>query len=171
MRLWLAVAVVLLLGACTQSAPASLVEVHDERGFTLRYPQKWLQVRRDDAVWYVPTDADRVPEAAEFILVVTRSSGGKLDDPAMRRTVFELLPIQGVSGFQQDTRTTSQALWYKFEVTGASGGQEWASVGALSSGNARYAIVVCAKPLQKWRNGQKQCDEVVRTFQPGDLNE
>ncbi len=104
MRLWLAVAVVLLLGACTQSAPASLVEVHDERGFTLRYPQKWLQVRRDDAVWYVPTDADRVPEAAEFILVVTRSSGGKLDDPAIRRTVFELLPIQGVSGFQQDTR-------------------------------------------------------------------
>ena len=170
MRLWLAAFVVLLLGACAPSAPAGLVEVHDERGFTVRYPQRWTQVRRDDAVWFVPAGADRIPDIAEFIVVVTRASAGRLDDPAIRRTVFELLPVQGVSGFQQDTRTTTETLWYKFEVTGASGGQEWASVGVLVSGAARYHVVVCAKPLLKWRDGQKQCDEVVRRFQPGDLN-
>src|SRR5438552_332267 len=81
-----------------------------------------------------------------------------------------LLPVQGVSGFQQDARTTTQALWYKFEVTGTSAGREWASVGVLVSGDVRYHIAVCAKPLQQWRSGQKQCDEVIRTFQPGNLN-
>jgi len=84
--------------------------------------------------------------------------------------VFEVLPVQGVSGFQQDARTTAQALWYKFEVTGTSAGREWASVGVLVSGDVRYHIAVCAKPLQQWRSGQKQCDEVIRTFQPGNLN-
>src|SRR3989441_3946540 len=159
MRLWLAAFVVLLLGACAPSAPAGLVEVHDERGFTVRYPQNWTQVRRDDAVWFVPAAADRIPDIAEFIVVVTRASAGRLDDPAIRRTVFELLPVQGVSGFQQDARTTTEALWYKFEVTGASGGQEWASVGVLVSGATRYHVVVCAKPLGKWRGGQNQCGE------------
>lgn len=168
MRVGVVVCVGLLLGACTASAPAVLIEAHDERGFTIRYPQKWTQVRRDEAVWFVP-EADRVPDVAEFIVVVTRASSGKLDDAGIRRVVFNLLPIQGVSGFRQDARTTAQALWYKFEVSGASAGQEWASVGVLVSGEARYDVVVCAKPLRQWRDGQKQCDEVIRTFQPGNL--
>src|SRR2546426_586847 len=142
-------------GTRHNTAPAALAEVHDERGFTVRYPQRWTQVRRDDAVWFVPAGADRIPDVAEFVVVVTRASAGRLDDPAIRRTVFELLPVQGVSGFQQDARTTTEALWYKFEVTGASGGQEWASVGVLVSGATRYHVVVCAKPLGKWRDGQK----------------
>ena len=169
MRWGLIVCAGLALAACTASAPARLIEARDERGFTIRYPQTWTQVRRDDAAWFVP-DADRVPDVAEFILVVTRSAPGKLDDPTIRRVVFEVLPVQGVSGFQQDARTTAQALWYKFEVTGTSAGREWASVGVLVSGDVRYHIAVCAKPLQQWRSGQKQCDEVIRTFQPGNLN-
>ena len=158
----------LLLGACTAPAPAILIETHDERGFTVRHPEKWTEVRRDEAVWFAP-DADRVPDVAEFIVVATRASSGKLDDTAIRQVVFNLLPIQGVSGFQQDARTNAQALWYKFEVTGASAGQEWASVGVLVSGEARYHVVVCAKPLRQWRDGQKECDAVIRTFQPGNL--
>ncbi len=169
MRWGLIVCAGLALAACTASAHARLTEARDERGFTIRHPQTWTQVRRDDAVWFVP-NADRVPDVAEFILVVTRSAPGKLDDPTIRHVVFEVLPVQGVSGFQQDARTTAQALWYKFEVTGTSAGREWASVGVLVSGDARYHIAVCAKPLQQWRSGQKQCDEVIRTFQPGNLN-
>ncbi len=172
MRVWAIAASVLLLTACARTAPAALTEFRDsERGFTIRRPQTWTEVRRGDGVWFIPGGADEVPEAAEFILVVTRPSAGRLDDPAIRRAVFELLPIHGVSGFQQDARTTDQVLWYKFEVTGSSGGQEWASVGVVAAGQTRYHIVVCATPLPRWRDGQKQCDQVVKTFQPGDLNE
>src|SRR3989454_7685117 len=61
MRLWLAAFVVLLLGACAPSAPAGLVEVHDERGVTVRHPQNWTQGRRDDAGWVVPAGGGPVP--------------------------------------------------------------------------------------------------------------
>lgn len=170
MRTWAAAVSVLLLTACARTAPVVLTEFRDsDLGFTVRRPQTWTEVHRDDGVWFVPSGADRVPETAEFILVVTRPSAGRLDDPAIRRVVFELLPIHGVSGFQQDARTTDQVLWYKFEVTGSSGGQEWASVGVVAAGQTRYQIAICAAPLSQWRDGQKQCDQVVKTFQPGNL--
>jgi hypothetical protein len=165
MRGWVAIASVLLVAACARP-PARLTEFHDpEHGFTVRYPLGWASLPRAEAVWFVPPD--RGPEAGEFILVVTRPADAQLDDAAIRRAVFEQLSIHGVSGFQQDARTTPRVRWYKFEVTGSSGGPEWASVGAVSAGDARYHLVVCAKPLAQWRDGQKQCDEVVRTFQPG----
>ncbi|HVH31954.1 MAG TPA: hypothetical protein VNA31_09900 [bacterium] len=167
MKGWAAIASVLLVAACARP-PAPLTEFHDpEHGFTVRYPSGWTPLYRTEAVWFVPPD--RAPEAGEFILVVTRLSLGQLDDAAIRRAVFEQLSIHGVSGFQQDARTTQRVRWYKFEVTGSSGGPEWASVGAVSAGDARYHLVVCAKPLAQWRDGQKQCDEVVKTFQPGPL--
>jgi predicted Zn-dependent protease len=164
---WAAIASVFIVAACTRP-PAPLTEFHDpEYGFTVRYPPGWVPIRRAEAVWFVPPD--HAPEEGEFILVVTRSADAQLDDAAIRRAVFEQLSIHGVSGFQQDTRTTQRVRWYKFEVTGSSGGPEWASVGAVSAGDARYHLVVCAKPLAQWRGGQKQCDEVVRTFQPSPL--
>lgn len=167
MRGWAAIASVLLVAACARP-PAPLTEFHDpEHGFTVRYPLGWASVRRADTVWFVPPN--RGPDAGEFILVVTRPAEAQLDDAAIRRAVFEQLSIHGVSGFQQDARTTPRVRWYKFEVTGSSGGPEWASVGAVSAGDARYHLVVCAKPLAQWRDGQKQCDEVVKTFQPGPL--
>ncbi len=165
MRVWAAIASVFIVAACTRP-PAPLTDFKDpEYGFTVRYPLGWVSVRRTEAVWFVPSN--RGPEAGEFILVVTRPAEAQLDDAAIRRAVFEQLSIHGVSGFQQDARTTPRVRWYKFEVTGSSGGPEWASVGAVSAGDARYHLVVCAKPLAQWRDGQKQCDEVVKTFQPG----
>lgn len=158
---------VLIVAGCTR-LPAPLTEFHDpEHGFTVRYPQGWTPVHRAEAVWFLPPD--HAPEAGEFILVVTRPANAQLDDAAIRRAVFEQLSIHGVSGFQQDARTTQRVRWYKFEVTGSSGGPEWASVGAVSAGDARYHLIVCAKPLAQWREGQKQCDVVIKTFQPGPL--
>src|SRR3989475_10053364 len=78
MRLWLAAFVVLLLGACAPSAPVGLAEGHDERGFTVRYPQGWTQVRRDDAVWVVPAGAVRITAVAEVRVVVPRRCAGRL---------------------------------------------------------------------------------------------
>lgn len=100
----------------------------------------------------------------------TLPSAEKLSEPGIRRQVFTLLPVQGVSGFQRDGRTTAETLWYKFEVTGSTEGTEWASVGVVTAGPARFHVAVCAKPLTQWRDGQKQCDEVIRTFRPGALD-
>lgn len=123
------------------------------------------------AVRFVPSvNAERSSSVPEFVLVQTSPSNGILSDGDIRRAVFALLSVHGVSGFQQDARTSPNVLWYKFEVTGATEGIEWASVGAVASGPRRYHIAVCAKPLERWRNGQKQCDEVIRSFQPGTLN-
>ena len=99
----------------------------------------------------------------------TVTSEGGATEASLRRIVFALLPIHGVSGFQQDPRTTADTLWFKFEVTGSSGGVEWASIGVAAAGAARTQVAVCAKPLPAWREGQKQCDEVIRSFQPGSL--
>lgn len=170
MRVWVLGVAAVLATACGRPAPP-LVEYRDPDGaFAVRHPAGWTSVRSGDRWRTGPPPAGGIANPAEFVLVVTRPAEGQLDDPAIRQVVFELLPIHGVSGFQQDGRTTPAVRWYKFEVTGAAGEQEWASVGAVASGAARYYVVVCAKPLAKWRDGQRQCDEVIRSFQPGDFN-
>lgn len=165
--------VLLLAAACARSTPAALVEYRDgSSGFVVRYPQGWTPVadRGRSATWFVPSNRTTTPgESPEFIVVFTVPAGEKLSEPEIRRQVFTRLPVQGVSGFQRDGRTTAETLWYKFEVTGSTEGTEWASVGVVASGPARFHVAVCAKPLPQWREGQKQCDEVIRTFQPGGL--
>ncbi|HET6781100.1 MAG TPA: hypothetical protein VFH67_03285 [bacterium] len=142
-------------------------------GFTITRPSAWVRVEEgQSAVRFVPPGhAERSTSAPEFVLVQTSPSGGILNDGDIRRAVFSLLSVHGVSGFQQDARTSPQVLWYKFEVTGATEGTEWASVGLVASGPRRYQVAVCAKPLDRWRDGQKQCDEIIRSFQPGNLSE
>lgn len=163
---------ILLLAACSRPASApSLIEYRDgARGFSIRHPAGWQRASgiADTEVRFVPPGS---PEgSAEFIsvFIVTAPSGNT--EPEIRRQVFALLPIHGVSGFQQDARTTADALWFRFEVTGTSGGTEWASVGVVAAGKARMQVAVCGKPLRQWRQGQRQCDEVVRSFRPGDLS-
>lgn len=108
--------------------------------------------------------------SAEFISIFSVKAPSGNTEPEIRRQVFALLPIHGVSGFQQDARTTADVLWFRFEVTGSSGGTEWASVGVVAAGKTRMQVAVCAKPLRQWRQGQRQCDDVIRSFRPGDLS-
>jgi len=165
-------AAVLAAAGCQTSGPAPLVEQRDEAtGFVVRVPADWTAARTGDgrATRYVPPGA--APEtASEFIAVFVNEVPGPLDEPGVRRLVFTSLPIHGVSAFLQDPRSTSDARWDRFDVTGSSGGEEWASVGVVVSGAAATYLVVCAKPFDRWREGQKQCDDVVRTFQPGKLD-
>jgi hypothetical protein len=168
------IAAAMLAAGCrsTPSAP-SFTEHRDPRtGFSIRLPGDWIQAELPAGgpeVRFVPRGAE--PQSPEFISVFTVPGAGPPGEAEIRRQVFTLLPIQGVSGFQRDPRTTATALWYRFELTGSSGSTEWALVGAAAAGRARMQIAVCAKPLALWRQGQRQCDEVVRSFVPGDLAE
>lgn len=163
-----------LVTGCGRTAGPPLVEYRDKpSGFIVQYPSGWAKADTDGSVvrFVPPEAAGAAGDAAEFVAVFTFPATQKLTDPEIRRQVFTLLPVHGVSGLQQDPRTTAETLWYKFEVTGTSGGVEWAAVGIVASSSARFHVAACAKPLPKWRAGQKQCDEVIRTFQPGNLSE
>jgi hypothetical protein len=168
----LVIAAVAIAGGC-RSGPAapSFTDYRDERtGFTIRLPGGWTQAALPAGgpeARFVPPGAE--PESPEFISVFTVASEGTPAEHVIRRQVFSLLPIHGVSGFQQDPKTTPEVLWYRFELTGSSGSTEWALVGLAAAGGARTQIAVCAKPLDAWRQGQAQCDEVVRSFVPGNL--
>lgn len=161
-----------MAGGC-RTAPAvpPPTDYRDARtGFALRLPGGWTQATLPEGgpeVRFVPRGQE--PQSAEFISVFTVSGTDPPTEQEIRRQVFSLLPIHGVSGFQQDSRTTAQALWFKFELTGSSGGTEWALTGVAAAGRGRMQIAVCAKPLEQWRQGQVQCDEVIRSFVPGDL--
>ncbi|HXF83013.1 MAG TPA: hypothetical protein VNN19_09710 [bacterium] len=169
MRLSLVVAILIVTfaAACSRPPAPALVEYRDEQhGFALRHPAPW---RRDPAaaageVRFVPPGEVRSP--GEFISVFTVPADGPPTEAVLRRVVFGLLPIHGVSGFQQDPRTTPRALWHKFEVAGTTSGVEWASVGVAVGTAERTQVAICAKPLAAWREGQKVCDEIIRSFRP-----
>jgi hypothetical protein len=162
----------IIAGGC-QAAPSvpAFTEHRDERaGFTIRIPGGWMEPSLPTGgpeVRFVPRGEEA--QSAEFISVFTVPAEGAPSESEIRRQVFGLLPVHGVSGFQRDPRTTADVLWYRFELTGSSGSTEWALVGVAAAGPARMQIAVCAKPLESWRGGQTQCDEVVRSFVPGDL--
>jgi hypothetical protein len=159
-------------GGCRGSPAApSFTDYTDEAtGFAIRLPGEWAAASLPAGgpeIRFVPRGAE--PQSPEFISVFTVPSESAPSEQAIRRQVFSLLPIHGVSGFQQDPKTTPEVLWYRFELTGSSGSTEWALVGVAAAGKGRMQIAVCAKPLASWRQGQAQCDEVVRSFTPGDL--
>jgi len=146
----------------------------DAQGFAITYPSGWQieQTERDERVWFLPPGAPQgeTPHltSSEFLLVFTVTQPGLLGDDEARRTGLRLLPIHGVSGFRR-FRDEGGVRWHRFEVTGTSGGSEWASVGLLVTGPSAFRYVVCAKSLERWRDGQKQCDEILTTFSPGRL--
>ncbi|MDR7402100.1 MAG: hypothetical protein QN155_07730 [Armatimonadota bacterium] len=171
MRVWSVVVLALLSAACARTMPsATLVEYRDAAGISVQYPAGWQARIRGDATWLVPADTPGDAEPAEFIVIAARPTGGPPTDAIVRREVFGLLPIHGVSGFQPDSRSPAAGLWYKFEVTGSAGERQWAAVGAVAAGTARLVIVACAKPLERWRDGQKECDAAIRSLQPGPLD-
>ncbi len=173
-RLPLSLALCLLtLSACARP-PAYATFASEAQGFTITYPAGWQIVRgeRDERVWFLPPGAPQgeTPHltSSEFLLVFTVTEPGPLGDDEARRTGLRLLPIHGVSGFRR-FRDEGGVRWHRFEVTGTSGGSEWASVGLLVTGPSAFRYVVCAKSLERWRDGQKQCDEILTTFSPGRL--
>lgn len=162
-----------LAGGCRQTPTApSFTDYRDAAsGFAIRLPGGWTAAALPPGgpeARFVPPGAP--PESPEFISVFTVPAEEPASEQAIRRQVFGLLPIHGVSGFQQDPRTTADVLWYRFELTGSSGSTEWALVGVAAAGRQRMQIAVCAKPLDAWRQGQSQCDAVIRSFTPGELS-
>ncbi len=169
-------AVALGIAACARP-PVYGTFTSPSQKFSIAYPQGWEIVKQgeDARVWFLPpgSTADRdAPHLStpEFLLVFTETSPGPLTDDQARQVGLNLLPIHGVSGFRR-IKEEKGVIWHRFEVTGISGGgREWASVGLLVTGPKAFHYVVCAKPLDKWRDGQKQCDEILRTFKPGPLS-
>lgn len=148
--------------------------VSPQFGFTVSHPAAWHRVDAEGGrrVWFLPQalPEGQAPElaAVDFLVVMTRDDPGPLPEPEVRRLAMSLLPMHGVSGFQR-THSSDQVAWYRFELTGATAGREWASVGLLVTGPKRLHYVVCAGALARWRTEQKVCDEVLRGFTPGDL--
>ncbi|MBI3997469.1 MAG: hypothetical protein HY355_00445 [Armatimonadetes bacterium] len=166
----------LALSGCSRQAGPTLVPyTSPEHGFTIARPSSWPQADTDQGrrVWFLPSpmSPNEYPEntATEFLVVMTRTEGGPLPENEVRRLAMTLLPMHGVSGFQRMGSSTDQVAWYRFELTGSTRGREWASVGLLVTGPQRLHYVVCAAPLSEWRTRQKLCDEMLRSFTPGDL--
>lgn len=163
--------VVALAAACARP-PAFATFTSEKQKFSIAYPRGWeiVTVADDARVWFLPSSAGGTPQsAAEFLLVLTDAQPGPLSDDEARQLGLNLLPIHGVSGFRR-FKEEQGAVWHRFEVTGTSRGREWASVGLLVTGKKAFHYVVCAKPLDRWRDGQKQCDEILKTFRPGPLS-
>jgi hypothetical protein len=144
-------------------------------GFAIAHPGSWHLVESEagQRVWFLPTPPPEgaTPEdsATEFIVVMTKTQAGPLPESEVRRLALSLLPMYGVSGFQRTEASTEAVAWYRFELTGSTQTTEWASLGLLVTGRKRFHYVVCAGPLPTWRERQKLCDEVLRSFTPGDL--
>lgn len=177
-RRLLILVVVLVVAGCGRARPQTLEPyTGSPHGFTVARPSGWVQADTEEGrrTWFLPTalPPGEAPEisATEFIVVMTRDLPGPLPEFEVRRLALSLLPMHGVSGFQRTEASTEQVVWYRFELTGSTRGTEWASLGLLISGPKRLHYVVCAGPLPAWRERQKTCDEVLKSFRPGNLIE
>lgn len=170
-----AAVIAVVVAACSRPGTALAPYTHERLGFTILRPSSWPLVETQDGqrVWFLPAalPAGQTPEAAatDFVVVMSLDQPGPLQEGEVRRLAMSLLPMHGVSGFQRMATSTDEIVWYHFELTGSTGGREWASVGLLISGPQRLHYVVCAAPLADWRVRQKLCDDVLRSFKPGTL--
>lgn len=166
------------VSGCSRDRPQPLSSYTSEaHGFTVARPPAWERVETDSGrrVWFLPAalPAGEDPEgyATEFLVVMTLDEPGPLPEAVVRRLALTLLPMHGVSGFVRTPDSTEDVVWYRFELTGSTRGIEWASLGLLVTGPSRLHYVVCASPLATFRERQRICDEVLRSFQPGDLTQ
>lgn len=162
-------------GCGLSQRPALETYTSERHGFAISRPAPWHRAQSEDGdrIWFLaePPAPGETPDAyaTEFIVIMTREASGPLPEYEVRRLAMSLLPMHGVSGFQRTPASTDAVAWYAFELTGSTRGTEWASLGLLVTGPRRMHYVVCAGPLPVWRDRQKLCDEVVRSFRPGDL--
>lgn len=176
LRVWGLVVVVALAAGCGRGrADALTVYASDRYGFSVNRPSGWHLVESDEgrSIWFLPAPLPpgQIPEATatEFVVVMTRVEKGPIPESEVRRLAMTLLPMHGVSGFQRRSDNSAAVDWYRFELTGSTRGAEWASMGILVTGARRTIYLVCASPLATWRERQKVCEEVLRSFVPGDL--
>jgi hypothetical protein len=177
-RRLLALGLLLFVAGCARARPQALEPYTSALyGFTVAKPSHWTRMDTAEGrhAWFLPAPlaVGETPEtsATEFIVVMTQDTAGPLPEFEIRRLALSLLPMHGVSGFQRTPASTDQVVWYRFELTGSTGGTEWASLGLLVSGPKRLQYLVCAGPLPTWRDRQKTCDEVLKSFRPGNLVE
>lgn len=154
--------------ACGARGPR-LVEFRDERmGVSVRRPEGWTVLSAPETEWVeiVPQPAGSQPDAmryAEFVSIrVLRGRPSESED-ALRQLAFGLLPFHGVAKFQREEAGGPER--YRFEGTGTAADTQWAAIGVLIVAPDRLLHVVCAKPIDRWRAGQRQCDEIVRSVQ------
>ncbi|MCS7173946.1 MAG: hypothetical protein N0A24_11365 [Armatimonadetes bacterium] len=153
--------------AC-QSPRVQLVEYRNtELGIVLRHPQGWkvLTVPEGNWVQIVPSPAGPRPDPfryAEFISVRVLSDAAASEE-ALRQLAFSLLPFHGVAKFQREEGPEPER--YRFEGTGTAAEAQWAGIGLLVVEPARLVHVVCAKPIERWRQGQRECDAVIASVQ------
>lgn len=156
------------LNACGPR-PVALVDYANESiGVTLKHPEGWKPLTAADGNWVlvVPDGgAAGQPDAsrhAEFVSVRVAPGEPPSSDDALRREAFTQLPFHGVAKFQ---RAPGDGVRYRFEGTGTAAAAQWAGVGVLVVEPARLVHIVCAKPVDRWREGQKQCDDVIESIQ------
>jgi hypothetical protein len=173
--------VLILLSAisgCARDRPQPLATyTSGAHGFTVARPAAWERAETDDGrrVWFLPATppAGEDPEghATEFVVVMTLEEPGPLPEAHVRQMALTLLPMHGVSGFVRTPESTEEVVWYRFELTGSTRGIEWASLGLLVTGPSRLHYAVCASPLATFRERQRICADVLRSFKPGDLKQ
>lgn len=173
--LLVAAAGIMTAGCALPQRPVLETYTSERHGFAISRPASWHRTESEEGgrIWFVPEPLPpgEIPEtnATEFIVIMTREAAGPLPEYEVRRLAMSLLLMHGVSGFQRTPASTDAVAWYAFELTGSTRGTEWASLGLLVTGPRRMHYVVCAGPLPVWRDRQKLCDEVMRSFRPGDL--
>ncbi len=164
-RAWvLAAWVVSLLAGCTR-APAPPVRYEDPLlKVAVEHPHGWEVLRSGDGRWLqvVPRREGPEPDAlryAEFLSVRVVPGRPPSHEDALRQEAFSLLPFHGVAKFQREEGASPPR--YRFEGTGSALAGQWAAVGVLVVETDRLVHVVCAKSLDRWREGQRECDRLV----------
>lgn len=158
-----ALAVSLLVG-CTRG-PAPPVRYEDPLlKVAVEHPQGWDVLRSGDGHWLqvVPRREGPEPDAlryTEFLSVRVVPGRPPSHEDALRQEAFSLLPFHGVAKFQREEGSSPPR--YRFEGTGSALVGQWAAVGVLVVETDRLVHVVCAKPLDRWREGQRECDRLV----------
>ncbi len=135
----------------------------------LEHPSGWHVLRSADGRWLqvVPARESPEPDAlryAEFLSVRVLPGEPPTQDDALRQQAFSLLPFHGVAKFQREEGKSPPR--YRFEGTGSGMAGQWAAVGILFVQPDRLVHAVCAKPLDRWREGQRECDQLVERVQP-----
>jgi hypothetical protein len=158
-----------LLASCARG-PAPLVRYEDPLlRVAVQHPQGWEVLRSGDGRWLQVVPARQGPEPdalryTEFLSVRVLPGRPPSHEDALRQEAFSLLPFHGVAKFQREEG--SDPPRYRFEGTGTALTGQWAAVGVLFVQRDRLVHVVCAKPLDRWRDGQRECDRLVDQVQP-----